>query len=99
MKKIRKFFIRVSDYLITKINVIQGMIRAIDNLTKAVRDLTRAYTALAKMQVEDRETLFELYSLMSPEEDVKFDLVEPLRVEKLTPLEQIELEKKKKQLN
>ena len=85
----------VYDLMLGRSKIIRDLILAIGNLTKSIQDLTKAYVALARLQMEDRDAIAELYNLHG---DLLSNLPAKTPVKAkatLTPIEQIEQEKKK----
>lgn len=95
LKVIFSKVIVVYDLMLGRSKIIRDLILAIGNLTKSIQDLTKAYVALARLQMEDRDAITELYNLHG---DLLSNLPEntPVKAKTtLTPIEQIEQEKKK----
>lgn len=96
--KVTKFFMRIFNFFLSSSKIVIDLIAAVKSLTLAVRDLTKAYQLLAKMQIEDREAIAELYGIVGVQ--VLEDLPPAKLPEKKAPTADVaELEKKRKQMN
>lgn len=54
---------RMFDKLLKQAPIFKDVVLAIGNLTKSVNDLVKAYSQVAKMVVEDRQAINDLYNL------------------------------------
>lgn len=61
--RVRILFNTAANRTLGRIPLFMDVVLAIKNLTKTLNDLVRAYTHVAKMILEDREAINDLYQL------------------------------------
>lgn len=60
---------RLSNRILGRVPLFKDTVLAISNLTRTLNDLVRAYTQLAKMVIEDRDAINDLYALHAELQD------------------------------
>ena len=78
---------KMFDKLLGKAPLFKDTIVAIGNLTKTANELVKGYTQLAKMVIEDRKAINDIYALQSE----LFTLLEKQQVKPAVHTQQISL--------